>query len=280
MATQKTLDYGNYGVLHVYELHNGDLQIAVPEFYRMELEHELSENEYEYIAFDEIIYEMLDNSINKKPEFDYDWDALNDQKPALALGSKVWKYLGEDHPSEEIVKKGFIIFEAVEYGCEEPKTVSPEQETTAMNKITKIVLHNDMVNIHRGDSWHTYYPKQMTDASRIRLNDVLIVWSETGRIESRPYVGPGWCINTLRVVDVPAKNKATVAKIEQRVTEVGIERLRHQGSAFNEVDFVCGAGAALDALGLFGYVPALWVFGPLSGMKIFTLEEESIGENA
>lgn len=145
-----------------------------------------------------------------------------------------------------------------------------------MNKITRIQLTGPEIVFWRGtEKIKRFHSENITPASRLRLNDVLAVWTKEHKIEARPYVGTGWLVTNLYVVDVPAKNKATVAKIEQRVTEVGIERLRHHGSAFNEVDFVCGAGAALDALGLFGHIPSLWVFGPLAGMKIFELEKES-----
>lgn len=145
-----------------------------------------------------------------------------------------------------------------------------------MNKVTKIVLMNKQVNIHRGYNWHTYYNCDMTAASRIRLNDVLIVWSETGKIESRPYVGPGWHTTNLYVVDVSAKNKALARKIIDNVMSVGEKRARNfQYAGFNDVDFVCGAMAAMEAVGVYHLAPGLWIFGPMSGRKIFKSEEES-----
>ena len=53
------------------------------------------------------------------------------------------------------------------------------------------------------------------------------------------------------------------------MTAHGEARAQSQGRDFSEVDYLCGCMSALFAIGQAGRVPAPWVFGPLSGRKVF-----------
>ncbi len=64
--------------------------------------------------------------------------------------------------------------------------------------------------------------------------------------------------------------KAEMArKVIEGVARIGEERARNFGAEFNEVDYVMGAAAAMEAMDLWAYVPALWLFGPLANKPIF-----------
>lgn len=86
-----------------------------------------------------------------------------------------------------------------------------------MSKITRITLQKPgMVMIWRGPRiTNTFRSECLTDASRLRLNDVLAGWIKEGRIESRPYVGPGWHTTDLYVVKT--KKGVNAGKITEEI---------------------------------------------------------------
>lgn len=163
-----------------------------------------------------------------------------------------------------------------------------------MNKITRISLvHNTETNawsitIRRSSNSHE--SEKVFFSVRRELVDTLmrgavyqnmVGESKLIKISMSPNLlalgkHPEWLVDGILIEysrPTPARQQAD--EIIEHVVEVGKKRtVRAHMSNEGAVDFVCGAMAVMDHLGLFGYAPSLWIFGPLMGKPIFREEGE------